>query len=147
MFQLRGRAWRSLSFAVLVISVLCVVALRGQTAATTSVRKDPIPNFAFRVEIDGLDATFFKSVSGLASETEVVEFRDGDTGVIRKLPGSRKFPNLVLKRGFTGDRSLFNWYQSVNRQNPKKFHVTITLLNARLNEVAKYSFNEAWPSK
>ena len=44
----------------------------------------------FRIEIDGIPAGGFKSVDGLATETEVVEAR----------PGRTKWGNITLKKGY-----------------------------------------------
>ena len=41
-------------------------------------RTDPYAGFNFRVEIDGVDVGAFTEVSGLDSETEVIEYRTGD---------------------------------------------------------------------
>jgi hypothetical protein len=46
----------------------------------------------------------------------IVDFsvdREGADQRVRKLPGFRKYNNLVLKRGFTSDRSLWEWRQTV----------------------------------
>jgi phage tail-like protein len=143
LFGIRLR--RSLSVAVVAISILGVVPAQAQNGTRT----DPQHAFTFKVEIEGVDAHpgFFRSVSGLSAETEVVEYREGGSDLIRKLPGAQKYPNLVLKRGYTGDQTLYNWYQSVKKQNFVKVKVTITILDAHLTSVAKYNFYEAWPSK
>ena len=95
----RTVAWRRAWLAALMIAMLGANAVQTQSDL---LRKDLLlRRFSFRVEIEGIDAGFFRSVGGLAIETEVIEFREGGSDVIRKLPGVRKYPNLVLKRGFT----------------------------------------------
>src|SRR5688572_24866886 len=79
-----------------------------------TVRYDPLTTFCFRLEIDGIfqaDEAFFKSVSGLKSETEVVPYREGGlNGHTHQLVGATKWPNLVLKRGFVmGSNELIRW--------------------------------------
>ena len=61
---------------------------------------DHIGNFNFKVEIEGVTQGAFKNVEGLDSETEVVEFQDGEDIVLRKRPGRTKYSNLTLKRGY-----------------------------------------------
>ena len=70
-------------------------------------RTDPYAVFNFRVEIDGIDVGSFTEVSGLDSETDVIEYRTGDMRMNSsvKLPGLTKYPNIVLKRGMTKDLS------------------------------------------
>jgi phage tail-like protein len=53
-------------------------------------------------------------VSGLESETEVIEYRTGsESNALRKLPGLTKHANVVLRRGVTQDAELWNWRKTV----------------------------------
>ena len=45
-------------------------------------RRDPFKNYSFLVEIDGIASSAFKSVSGLAAEAEVIEYREGSDPVL-----------------------------------------------------------------
>ena len=56
-------------------------------------RRDPFKNFSFLVEIDGVAAAAFTSVSGLAAEAEVIEYRESFGGPQSiKLPGRIALP-------------------------------------------------------
>ena len=104
------------------------------------------------LEIDGITEGVFKDVSGLDSETEVIEHRvtgKGGNLIITKIPGILKWPNIVMKRGITDDRRLHDWRAKIeegqvetNRKNG-----TITLYAPDGSSVAKYSFKRAWPCK
>src|SRR5258706_14207338 len=75
--------------------------------AGTSSRNDPFLSFNFIVDIQGMKAGF-SEVGGLSTETDVVEYRDGDEDItVRKLPGKRKYTNLTFKRGFTTSKDLW----------------------------------------
>jgi len=78
-------------------------------------RVDPYANFNFLVEIDGIATAGFQEVSGLGAEVDVIEYREGgnNPGAVRKFPGLIKYSNIVSKRGFTQDRSLWNWFEAV----------------------------------
>ena len=40
-----------------------------------------------------------------------IDYREGGPeNRMRKLPGLRTFPNIVLKRGLTQDAELWNWH-------------------------------------
>ena len=69
------------------------------------LRNDPLPVFCFHVQLEGVEgAAFFKSVSGLRYETEVVPVRAGGQNMTTfQLPGAVKWSNIVLKMGFTKD--------------------------------------------
>jgi phage tail-like protein len=62
----------------------------------------PFGAYHFTVEIDGESISYpFRAVSGLKSESAVVELEEGGFNTTtRKLIGRTKFPNIVLKRGF-----------------------------------------------
>lgn len=73
---------------------------------------DPIGNYNFRVEIDGVDAGQFASVDGLSVEQEVVEYRDGDDYFVRKRPGRVKYGDITLKKGYVATTVLNDWIEA-----------------------------------
>jgi len=115
--------------------------------ATT--RTDPYGRFNFLLEIDGLVAAAFSEVSGLASETEVIEYREGSdkANTVRKLPGLTKFSNLVLKRGVTPDKSLWNWRKTVTDGAVQRANGSVVLLDENHEEILRWNFYRAWPCK
>src|SRR5260370_31452577 len=73
-------------------------------------RTDPYKGFRFRVEIDGIQQAGFRECSGLGSEIQVEEYREGNEKslALRKLPGKVIYPDLVLKGGATDSRALYH---------------------------------------
>ncbi|MGE0464351.1 MAG: phage tail protein [Vicinamibacterales bacterium] len=112
-----------------------------------SSRRDPFHGFNFRVEIDGVAVAAFAQVSGLSSETDVVEYREGADFRARKLPGLTKYANIVLKRGITVDRSLWEWRKAITNGRIDRRNGAIILMDAERNEVARWTFVEGWPAK
>ena len=120
-------------------------------------RKDPLPVFCFLVSIDidgGREApaqAFFKSVSGIRYETEVVPVRAGGVNFTTyQLPGATKWSNLVMKQGFTGDSALLKWregWMTCIASNMTRANGTITQLNTARKPMATWSFFNAWPCK
>lgn len=124
-------------------------------------RKDPLPVFCFLVQLnipgdktnnDPAAQAFFKSVSGLRFETEVVPVREGGTNnTTFQLPGATKWSNLVFKQGFTGSSSLLTWRQDWMTGSPEKMKRipsgTITQLNTARKPMAVWTFFNAWPAK
>ena len=113
--------------------------------ATT--RTDPYKNFNFRVEIDGIPVAAFSEVSGLESETVVVEYRTGDSPVTRKLPGVTKYPNIVLKRGLTLDLALWKWRKTVVDGRTERRNGSIILRDDAGKDMLRFNFFEGWPCK
>lgn len=114
----------------------------------TAVRTDPHLNFNFLVEIDGIARAAFHEVSGFDSTTDVIEHREGgDNLAPRKLPGMTKYSNIVLKWGMTDDVQLYQWHRDVVRGEVRRRNGSIVLLDRRGQEVARWNFFNAWPSK
>src|SRR5688572_12476792 len=103
--------------------------------ANTGQRVDPFLNFNFRVEIDGLQVAAFHECSGLESAIEVIEHREGG-GPIRKLPGNTKFANIVLKRGLTDNRELYELHLQCVEGNVVRKNGSIILMDRTDQEVA-----------
>ncbi|MBW3592583.1 MAG: phage tail protein [Actinobacteria bacterium] len=110
-------------------------------------RTDPLPGFNFRVEIDGFVVAAFTEVSGLASETQVVEYRTGDSLATRKLPGLTKHANIVLKRGITLDLSLWQWRKAIVQGNVDRRNGSIVLLDEARNDMLRFNFVDGWPCR
>ena len=137
----KSRAWtgRLLAVAIAAVAVVVVNAQKDQ-------RKEPLPAYWFSVEIAGTTYPF-RSVSGLKIETEVVEYQEGgSTGPIRKLAGITRYSNIRLSRGFTGDRSLYNWF-STQKQNLVKVNGRITMFDRQGTRVAAWTFSNGFPVK
>jgi len=112
-------------------------------------RHDPTPAFNFLVEIDGIVTAGFSECSGLSSETEVIEYREGNERVlgVRKLPGLTRYGNVTLRRGITTNRDLWDWRQTVIDGQVSRRTVAITLLDESATPVMRWSLREAWIAK
>ena len=114
--------------------------------ANTGQRVDPFLNFNFRVEIAGLQVAAFQECSGLESAIDVIEHREGG-GPIRKLPGNTKFTNIVLKRGVTVDRELYDLHLRCVDGRIERKSGSIILMDRADQEVARWNFEQAWPAR
>jgi phage tail-like protein len=112
-------------------------------------RRDPFKNYSFVVEIDGIASSAFKSVSGLAAEAEVIEYREGSDSLSssRKLPGRVRYPNVRLSRGLTTSRDLWDWWQTVADGTVQRRNVEITLLDDSRTPVLRWLLRDAWIAK
>jgi phage tail-like protein len=117
----------------------------------TGDRKDPFRGFKFRVEIDGIQRAGFREASGLDASQDPIDYREGDdkTMTIRKLPGLKKFSNIVLKRGITDDMDLWKWRKQVmdGKIKDARKHGSIILMDDEGNDKARWDFVEGWPTK
>ena len=115
-------------------------------------RTDPYGQFTFLVEIDGVGTFGFSEVSGLTTDTNVTEYREGDEesggqSTTRKIPGLIKYNNIVLKRGFTKDLSAYNWRLLVIEGKTSRASGSIILLDETRNPVMRWNFRQGWPTK
>jgi len=110
-------------------------------------RNDPYKSFNFIVEIDNIARAAFSEVSGLESETAVIEYRSGQDFVTRKLPGLTRFANIVLRHGITQDRELWDWRKNIVDGNPDRRNGSIKLLDDQRNEVLRWNFRDGWICK
>ena len=112
-------------------------------------RKDPYGQFNFLIEIDGVVKGGFSEASGLTTDTNIIEYREGaeQQGTPRKLPGLMKYNNIVLKRGWTKDKSLWEWRKKVIDGRTQRNSGAIVLLDEARNVALRWNFREGWPSK
>jgi phage tail-like protein len=113
-------------------------------------RQDPLRNFRFRVEIDGLQVGSFAEVVIAPSITDVIEYREGaEPSAVRKLPGLTRFGNVTLKRGVTPSLDLFNWHKLVAQGDIANARRTVVIIVAddSGHDIARFVVREAWPVK
>ena len=109
----------------------------------------PLPKFHFQVEWGGASLAFTE-VSGLDMETEVIEYRVGNSPEYHKvkMPGMQKFSNITMKRGTVrGDIDFPNWYNTIALNTVERRDITISLLNEEHQPVVVWKVKNAWPTK
>jgi phage tail-like protein len=117
--------------------------------AQTGKRDDPYQQFNFLVEIDGVARAGFSECSGLTTDTDAIDYREGADKVlnVRKLSGLRKYTNVVLKRGYTQDKSLWDWRKKIINGVTERRSAEIILMDETRTEVIRWRIREAWISK
>lgn len=110
--------------------------------------------YNFLLEISGITGDSktivggFKSVSGMDSETEVIEFKQGNDRVVRKKPGRTTYANIVLERGYTATDDLWQWRKNIEDGKIDRRAGSVVVLDQDgQTEVARYNFYEGWPCK
>ncbi|MEQ1700159.1 MAG: phage tail protein [Ilumatobacteraceae bacterium] len=105
----------------------------------------------FSLELDGLTIAYFTGCSGLSLEYDVTEFTQADGAKIMqtKRPGKPKYSEVVLKRGFSADKALYEWFDEVvaaDKETPYKTG-SIVIFDRQGQEVARFNLEQCWPSK
>ncbi|MCW4464567.1 phage tail protein [Glutamicibacter sp. MNS18] len=113
-----------------------------------SPRNDPYAQFNFLVLLDGVASAGFTEVSGLNTESDIVEYREGNyVGGVHKLPGLVKFGQLTLKRGYTLNQDLWLWRKTTLEGATERRNGAIVLLDEAREPTLRWEFFEAWVSK
>tara|TARA_B100001113_G_C21051888_1_gene597176 strand:- start:486 stop:959 length:474 start_codon:yes stop_codon:yes gene_type:complete len=108
----------------------------------------PLPKFYFSVDIGSFTDLPFMEVTGLEIETEVVEYRHGNSPRFSniKMPGMMKHGNVTLKKGmFNQDNQFFLWINSINLNTYTRDTVVIRLLNETGTAEFTWTLNNAFP--
>jgi phage tail-like protein len=112
-------------------------------------RMDPLRNFNFVLEIDGIQQAGFTDCTGIGAVIAPIEYNEGGKiPLTRKLPGMAKYNDITLKWGLTVSRELWDWfYEATNgRIIRKKVSVVVYDLNG-VAERVRWNFIDCWPTK
>ena len=116
-------------------------------------RREPdstVPH-SFAFEVGGVTVTMLTEVSGLATERDVIELREGgaDGGsVTRKPPGALRSGEVVLSRGLTGDRAFEQWMDEVSADAGAARRNAAVIVHDRQGQpIATFTLVRAWPRR
>jgi len=113
-----------------------------------AARKDPLRNFRFRLEINGIQQAGFSEVSGFDVTVDPIDYREGpDPTHVRKLTGLTKYGNITLKWGVTNSMELYNWHREIVDGTIDRKQVAIEVYDEAGTAQARWEIVEAWPSK
>jgi phage tail-like protein len=120
--------------------------------AVDTSREDPLIAHHFMLDVGGKITGYFTEVSGLGSETEVIEQKvvnDKGVEVVLKIPGRLKWGDITLKRGITTNMDLWQWRKMVEDGDVAgaRTNGSIVMFDQDLAEAARWDFLNAWPSK
>lgn len=106
-----------------------------------------MPDFIIRMDISGESSQYFHHFNWLKSETQIILYRDGASGIIAKIPGKSLVSDLELVRFLSEDSFLRDWLQRVLEGVDYQEDITIYLLNRHGQAVDGWMLNKAWPRR
>jgi len=112
--------------------------------------EDPLAGFNFLLESGGVLRAGFSEITGLNSETDMIEYRNGNEDITnRKIPGMKKFGNVTLKSGLAAspDQDLLAWRHAVEIGDIQRLDISIVIMDEQRQEQVRYNLRNAWPSK
>jgi phage tail-like protein len=105
----------------------------------------------FALEVDALTLAWFTGCSGLSLEFDVITFKEGNGKKVveRKRAGKPKYSEVVLKRGFTTNKAVHDWFKEVvDSEKPTPYKTaSIVIYDRQQTEVARWNLEACWPSK
>lgn len=113
---------------------------------------DALSGYNFSIEIDSVAIAQFREVAGLSAEITTIEHRENNPKglpILKKLPGSRKYGDITLKRGRTDSKVLWDWIKKVQdgKIDEARKNGSIVLYDYAGSEKSRFNFLNAWPSK
>jgi len=112
---------------------------------------DPLIAYQFGIEVGGMVTGYFQEISGINSESDVIEHKVSYEGkdFVQKLPGRVKWGDVTLKRGITDNLQVWEWRQLVEegKMNDARKNCSILLFDRSMEVAARWDFANAWPSK
>jgi phage tail-like protein len=113
---------------------------------------DPLRNFRYRLEIDGIVQAGFSEVAIGDASNDPIEYREGnELTTVRKLKGLNKYANITLKWGLTDSIELSNWHRMVvddaTQLAAARKTVVIRIQDDSGTDKAAYEITRAWPTK
>jgi phage tail-like protein len=113
---------------------------------------DPLRNFRYRLEIDGIVQAGFSEVAIGDLSNDPIEYREGnEITTVRKLKGLNKYGNITLKWGLTDSIELANWHRMVvddaTQLAAARKTVVIRIQDDSGADKAAYEITRAWPTK
>ena len=110
----------------------------------------PLPKFYFTVQLGDDSSVNFQEVDGLQSETQVIEYRHGNSPIFYpiKMPGLGRVGNVTMRKGiFVNDQKFWAWYSEIKLNTIKRRTIVISLLDETGTPKMTWTLNNAWPTK
>jgi len=122
------------------------------TANEAPGRQDPLVGFAFMIDVSDAVQGYFSEVSGLGSESEIIEQKvvnKQGVEIILKIPGRLKWSDVTLKRGITSNMDMWDWRQLVvdGKTKDARKNGSIVMYDRDGAEAARWDFVNAFPLK
>ncbi|MFC1873688.1 phage tail protein [Chloroflexota bacterium] len=132
---------------VLLVLVLTILPASAAPQHSDQPIGDPIGNYNFRVEIDGVAAGYFTAVDGLSIEQEVIEYQNGDDPLTHKRPGRVKYGEITLTTEYTSESILNDWIEAARFGNGEytRKNMSVVLTDQSGQEIKRWNFFECFP--
>jgi phage tail-like protein len=102
----------------------------------------------FSVEIDGVSVAGVHTIEGIETETDVVEYKDGEDRVNRTRPGNHKPGKVIMHKDWSNTLEWYTWRKKVlDGVTDRRSISVIFLADDNTTEVGRMNFYNTWPTK
>jgi phage tail-like protein len=101
----------------------------------------------FNLEIDGISVAGVHTIEGIETESDIVEYKDGEDGVNRTRPGNHKPGKIVLTKDWSNTLEWYNWRKKVIDGKTDRRSVSIIFHDDVGTKVRRMNFYNCWPTK
>jgi phage tail-like protein len=124
-----------------------VTFARDKLKGTTKTQGDFTLSNRFSVEIDGVLVAGVHSVEGLESETDVIDYKDGEDGTMHTRPGNTKAGKMTFIKDWSNTNEWFKWRKTVIDGKVDRKSVSVIFHNDAGEEAGRMNFYHCWATK
>ena len=119
---------------------------REKLKATTKTQGDFTLSNRFSFEIDGVLVAGVHTITGLQSETEVIDYKDGEDGTMHTRPGNHKAGKMSVTKDWSNTSEWFKWRKAVLDGKVDRRSISVIFHDDAGVESGRMNFFNCWPT-
>jgi phage tail-like protein len=136
-------------YILVMLSVLSAFAystfIPNNANAATKTQGDFNLSNRFSFEIDGVIVAGVHTIDGLESESDIVEYKDGEDGVSHTRPGNHKPGKMTVTKDWSNTSEWYKWRKAVLDGKVDRRSVSVIFHNDAGAEAGRMNFYNCWP--
>jgi phage tail-like protein len=101
----------------------------------------------FSLEIDGVNVAGVHTIEGIETESDIVEYKDGEDGVNRTRPGNHKPGKITITKDWSNTLEWYTWRKAVLDGKTDRRSISVIFHDDAGVEVGRMNFYNCWPVK
>jgi len=99
----------------------------------------------FSFEIDGVIVAGVHSIEGFETESEVIEYKDGEDGVMHCRPDNLKSNQITVTKDWSNTSEFYKWRKAVLDGKVERKSASVIFHNDAGEEAGRINLFECWP--
>src|SRR5438132_13569644 len=120
---------------------------REKLKGTTKTQGDFNLSNRFSLEIDGVMVAGVNTVDGFETESDIVEYKDGEDGVMHTRPGNCKPGKITITKDWSNTSEWYKWRKTVLDGKVERKSVSIIFHNDAGEEAGRINLFSCWCTK